>query len=188
VTHACRPALFLDRDGVINVDTGYLHRVEECVFVDGIFELVGTFRARGFAVVVVTNQAGIARGYYDEATFARFMAWMRGEFERRDAALDAVYFCPDHPTEGVGVYRRDLGRRKPAPGMILEAARDLDLDLAASWLVGDQAHDIEAGRAAGVGTLALLDPSAVATARHADHWVVPDLAAAAALLREAGQG
>jgi D-glycero-D-manno-heptose 1,7-bisphosphate phosphatase len=185
---ARRPALILDRDGVINVDKGFVHRVEDCVFIDGIFDLVAAFRSRGFVAVVVTNQSGIARGYFDEATFTRLMEWMKDEFQRRGTALDAVYFCPDHPTDGIGVYRRDLGRRKPAPGMIREAARDLDLDLAASWAIGDKERDITAARAAGVGTLVLFDGTASATRRDGDVWVVPDLAAAAALLGQASPG
>lgn len=181
-------ALFLDRDGVINVDTGYLHKAEDCVFVDGIFELAREFGARGFKTIVVTNQAGIGRGHYGEAEFRTLMAWMGEEFVRRGAALDAVYHCPDHPTEGIGLYRRENPWRKPGPGMLLQAAEDHGLDLAASWLVGDMPTDLAAGRAAGVGTMVLLDEGAGPTRRDGDHWVVPSLAEAAALLRRAEPG
>jgi D-glycero-D-manno-heptose 1,7-bisphosphate phosphatase len=185
---ARRPALILDRDGVINVETGYLHRIEDCVFVDGIFELATAFAERGFALVIATNQAGIGRGYYSEAQFAAFMDWMRGEFRTRGSEIAAIYHCPDHPTEGIGRYRRDNPWRKPGPGMILRAAQDLDLDLAASWLIGDKQTDIAAGRAASVGTLVLLDVTASATRHDGDFWVVPDLAAAAGLLRKGRPG
>jgi D-glycero-D-manno-heptose 1,7-bisphosphate phosphatase len=177
-----RRALFLDRDGVVNEDTGYVHRTAQCRFVEGVFAMAAAFAARGFAVVIATNQSGIGRGYFSEADFQGFMAWMRGEFARRGVALAAVYHCPDHPTEGVGIYRRDNPWRKPGPGMLLQAAADLGLDLAASWCVGDKSSDVAAGRAAGVGTLVRYDPRAPAVAREGDCWVVPRLEAVAALL------
>ncbi|HUZ74934.1 MAG TPA: HAD family hydrolase [Stellaceae bacterium] len=182
-----RPGLILDRDGVVNEDCGYLWRVSECRFVDGIFAMVKAFASRGFAVVIATNQAGIARGYYGEDDFHVLMNWMREEFRRRDVAIDAVYHCPYHPTEGIGDYRRASPRRKPAPGMLLQAAHDLGLDLARSWCVGDKATDIEAGRAAGVGTLVLFDPAECDTLRHGDHWIVPDLAAVTRLLERSSR-
>lgn len=148
-----QPALFLDRDGVINIDHGYLHRPEDVVFVEGIFELVAAAKARGYVVVVITNQAGIGRGYYTEADFHRVMQWMEGEFAAHGGRLDGVYFCPDHPEHGLGPYRRVCSCRKPAPGMIVRAAAELGLDLAGSVLIGDKNSDLEAGRAAGVGTL-----------------------------------
>ena len=146
-----RAALFLDRDGVINEDHGYVYRKEDVVFVEGIFDLCRAARARGMAIVVITNQAGIGRGYYTEADFRALSAWMLDEFARRGAPIDRIYHCPDHPEHGLGDYKRDSFDRKPNPGMILKAQRDLDLDLAASVLVGDKESDIEAGRRAGVG-------------------------------------
>jgi D-glycero-D-manno-heptose 1,7-bisphosphate phosphatase len=182
-----RRGLILDRDGVVNEDSGYLHRIEDCRFVDGIFELAAAFAGRGFTIVIASNQSGIGRGYYTEADFDRLMGWMKGEFARRGVTLAAVYHCPDHPTEGIGRYRRPNPWRKPGPGMLLQAARDLDLDLARCWTVGDQATDIEAGRAAGVGTLVRYDPLAPEVARCHDFWVVPRLRAVTELLaREAG--
>jgi D-glycero-D-manno-heptose 1,7-bisphosphate phosphatase len=151
-----RPGLILDRDGVINHDPGYLYRIEDCRFIDGIFPLVRAFRQRGFAVVIATNQAGIGRGLYTEADFLTLMDFMKGEFHRHSADIDAVYHCPYHPQAGVGPYRREHPWRKPGAGMILQAASDLGLDLAASWMIGDKASDMEAGRTAGVGTLVFL--------------------------------
>jgi len=180
--------LILDRDGVINEDRGYLHRIEDCRFIDGIFDLTAGFAARGFAVVIATNQSGIGRGYYTEADFEGLMAWMKGEFGRRGVAIAGVYHCPDHPTEGVGRYRRENPWRKPGPGMLLQAARDLELDLARSWTVGDQMSDVEAGRAAGVGTLVRYDPLAREIARCEDFWVVPRLRAVAELLAREASG
>lgn len=162
-----RPALFLDRDGVINVDTGYVHRIDAVRFLDGIFDLARRARSSGLARVVVTNQAGIAHGYFTEPDFARLMAWMRGRFAAAGAPLDGVYYCPHHP-EGRGAYRRACPRRKPAPGMLLQARDELDLDLARSVLVGDQERDIAAGRTAGVGTTVLLRAGADPAASDAD--------------------
>jgi D-glycero-D-manno-heptose 1,7-bisphosphate phosphatase len=151
-----RRALFLDRDGVINVDHGYVHRSEDFEFLPGIFELVRAARRRGLLPVVVTNQAGIARGYYDEAQFERLTAWMMARFATEGAALERVYHCPTHPTEGIGKYRVDSIDRKPGPGMLLRARDELGLDLGTSFMLGDKASDMLAGQAAGVGRLLLL--------------------------------
>lgn len=148
-----RPALFLDRDGVINVDHGYVHTPEKFEFVDGIFELVVAANRGGYLVVVVTNQAGIGRGYYSESDFHLLMSWMNAKFSEHGGVIDAVYFCPYHPEHGIGEYRRESEFRKPAPGMLLQAHRELSIDMNRSIFVGDTLTDMAAGRAAGVGTL-----------------------------------
>lgn len=148
-----RPALFLDRDGVINVDHGYVHRPEEFEFVEGIFELVATANGAGYLVVVVTNQAGIGRGYYGETQFHALTDWMKIKFSEHGGIIDAVYFCPYHPEHGIGAYRRESEFRKPAPGMLLQAQSELGIDLERSIFIGDKLSDMAAGRAAGVGTL-----------------------------------
>jgi D-glycero-D-manno-heptose 1,7-bisphosphate phosphatase len=177
-----RPALFLDRDGVINHDCGYLHSIADCRFMDGIFPLARTFAERGFAIVIATNQSGIGRGYYTEDDFQALMTWMRGEFRRRGTEITAVYHCPDHPTEGIGRYRQDSPWRKPQPGMFLAAARDHGLDLAASWSIGDKESDTEAGRRAGIGTLVRLAADQPGICRAGDHWVAGSLRNVQALL------
>ena len=182
-----RRGLILDRDGVVNHDTGYLHRIAECRFTDGIFETAAAFAARGFAIVIATNQSGIGRGLYGEDDFAELMAWMRGEFQRHGVTVAGIYHCPDHPTAGIGAYRRDNPWRKPGPGMLLQAAADLGLDLARSWTIGDRDGDIAAGRAAGVGTLIRYDPLAPGVRRCEDFWVVPRLIDAVALLDSEGK-
>ena len=158
-----RPALFLDRDGVINVDYGYVHRPEEFEFVEGIFDLVAVANKAGYLVVVVTNQAGIGRGYYTEAQFHALTAWMKTQFNEHGAIIDAVYFCPCHPEHGIGAYRRESEFRKPASGMLLQAQSELDIEMAHSILIGDKPSDMAAGRAAGVGTLLHLSSEKTST-------------------------
>lgn len=162
-------ALFLDRDGVINVDHGYVHSVENFDFVDGIFDLTAAAHAMGYRLVVVTNQAGIGRGYFSEAVFRELTDWMCAQFEVHGAPIEKVYFSPFHPTAGIGEYRKDEDTRKPGPGMILKAGRELGLSLEDSILIGDKASDILAGVAAGVGLNLLLSdqtPGALAGIRH----------------------
>ena len=144
-----RRALFLDRDGVVNVDHGYVHTIERFEFVDGIFEFCAQAAASGFELVIVTNQSGIARGLFSEAQFHELMAWLGQQFASRGLKLARYYYCPDHP-DGMGRYRRRSFMRKPAPGMLLRAADDLDLDLSRCVLIGDRESDIAAGRAAGL--------------------------------------
>ena len=152
-------ALFLDRDGVINRDHGYVGRIEDFEFIPGIFELVRFAHAElGWPVIVTTNQSGIGRGLFDEAAYQQLTDWMCDRFRAEGAPLTAVYYCPYHPEYGIGDYKRDHPWRKPQPGMILQAAADHDIDLAGSALIGDGQRDMEAGAAAGVGFLVRLDP------------------------------
>jgi D-glycero-D-manno-heptose 1,7-bisphosphate phosphatase len=144
-------ALFLDRDGVININHGYVHSVDNFDFIDGIFDVVRTAHANNLKVVVVTNQAGIGRGFYSVQQFHQLTSWMCKEFINAGAPIDKVYFSPFHPTEGLGEYKKDDFSRKPNPGMILQAQQELGLDLGNSMLIGDKARDIQAGIAAGLG-------------------------------------
>ena len=144
-------ALFLDRDGVINIEKNYVYRIEEFEFTDGIFELCARAGKCGFKLIVITNQAGIARGYYTVSDYEHITEWMLDKFARKGIHIERVYYCPFHPTAGIGEYRRDSFDRKPNPGMILRARDEFGLDLAGSVLVGDKDSDLEAGRAAGVG-------------------------------------
>jgi D-glycero-D-manno-heptose 1,7-bisphosphate phosphatase len=146
-------ALFLDRDGVVNVDTGYAHRPDQIRFVDHIFELVAAATRAGYKVFIITNQAGIGRGYYTEDDFHALMDWIGEQFAAAGGAIERTYFCPHHPEQGIGEYRLSCACRKPAPGMLLQAARDYDIDLARSLFVGDKRSDMQAGQQAGVGTL-----------------------------------
>ncbi len=146
-----RPALFLDRDGVINAEKNYVHCAEDFEFIDGIFDLCRAAAGRCMPIVVVTNQAGIGRGYYSEVQFETLTDWMRGVFAAEGVPVAAVYFCPYHPEHGVGEYRKESFDRKPHPGMILRARDDLGLDLRSSVLIGDKSSDIAAAKSAGVG-------------------------------------
>jgi D-glycero-D-manno-heptose 1,7-bisphosphate phosphatase len=149
-------ALFLDRDGVVNHEVGFLYRSEDVRWVEGIVPLCRTAAALGCKLVIVTNQSGIARRLYTEQAFHDLMDWMRAALGRDGVAIDAVYYCPYHPEHGVGEYRREHEDRKPGPGMLLRAARDLALDLSQSLLVGDRCTDIAAANAAALRQAFLL--------------------------------
>ena len=153
-------ALFLDRDGVINVDRGYVHSREDFHFQEGINELCAAAQALGYVLLVVTNQAGIARGYYTESEFFGLTEWMINKFAERKIYSAGVYYCPYHPVDGIGRYKCDSPDRKPMPGMLLRAQADFNVDLVSSVLIGDKPSDIYAARAAGVGTKILLGSGA----------------------------
>ncbi len=145
-----RPAAFLDRDGVINVDRGYTHRAEDLEFVPGAVQAIATLNRAGYYVVVISNQAGVARGYYDEAAVRAFHAHMQALLIADGAHIDAFTYCPHHPAGIVAAYTRVCGCRKPAPGLLEAAARDWPIDRHRSFVVGDQPSDLAAGRAFGI--------------------------------------
>ena len=152
-----KSAVFLDRDGVINVDGHYLYKPEDFVFIEGIFDFCLAAQEAGYLLFVITNQSGIGRGYYSEADFMNLTDWMDEQFMQRGVTITKVYYCPVHPEKGLGHYRKDSYDRKPNPGMIFKAAREYDIDLEKSLLIGDKMSDIEAGSRAGIGTLLLFD-------------------------------
>jgi D-glycero-D-manno-heptose 1,7-bisphosphate phosphatase len=153
-------ALFLDRDGIINIDHGYTYRRENFEFMPGIFEVARAAVAANYRLFVVTNQAGIGRGYYSEADFLELTDWMCERFKEEGAPIAQVYYCPSHPTAGIGQYRTDSPDRKPNPGMIIRAAKEHNINLLQSILIGDKESDIAAGISAGVGQNILLAESA----------------------------
>lgn len=146
-----RPALFLDRDGVINTDRGYVAKVADFEWVEGAIDCIKAFNARGWYVFVVTNQTGIAHGFYTEADMNAVNAHMLAGLEAKNAKLDAVYACPYDPKGSVAAYTRDSRDRKPHPGMLLQAMADFPVDRDASFLIGDKDTDLQAARAAGIG-------------------------------------
>ena len=146
--HGTKQAVFLDRDGTLNQEKDYLHRVDQCEFLPGALTAVQRLSEAGWLVVVVTNQSGVARGYYTEADVAVLHRHMATELSRQGGKVTGWYFCPHHPS-GAAPYNLPCNCRKPLPGMLLQAARDLDIDLSHSWMVGDKLVDVEAGLAAG---------------------------------------
>lgn len=149
MSEGARSAVFLDRDGTINVEKEYLHRIEEFEFVPGAQEAIRLLKEAGFLVVVVTNQSGVARGYYDEEAVHRLHRFMDGELAKVGASVDAYYLCPHHPLHGIGPYRVECACRKPLPGMLLAAAETFRIDLGRSFIIGDKLADVEAGLKAG---------------------------------------
>lgn len=147
-----KPALFLDRDGVINQEVNYLSKIEEFRFIDGVFETCYEFQKQGFYIFVITNQAGIARGYYNEEEYYTLSNWMLKQFLKRDIRIHKIYHCPHHPEGIVKKYAIECDCRKPNPGMIKQACTEFTVDLSRSILVGDKLTDILAGKAAGVKT------------------------------------
>ncbi|MBI1921535.1 MAG: D-glycero-beta-D-manno-heptose 1,7-bisphosphate 7-phosphatase [Geobacter sp.] len=158
-----RRAVFLDRDGTINVEKNYLHRIEDFEFIPGAASAIKRLNDAGFLVIVVTNQSGVARGYYEIEAVHRLHAFLDKELAAVDAHVDAYYVCPHHPEEGVGEYRCDCHCRKPMPGMLLDAARKFGIDLAASFMIGDKLADVEAAVKGGCKPLLVL------TGHGADH-------------------
>ena len=146
-----RPAVFLDRDGVLNRERGFVRSADELEVLDGVPEALERLAELGMARVVVTNQSGVARGLFSESDLAAIHDKLRAHCN-----VDAIYYCPHHPEEGQARYRCDCDCRKPRPGMLLQAAQELGIDLDASWLVGDAPRDLEAGALAGCRTIGVL--------------------------------
>lgn len=145
-----RRALFLDRDGVINVDHGYVHSPVQTNWMPGIFDLCCRAKSEGRLLIVVTNQAGIGRGYYSEQQFLEYTAWVHQVFSEQGAPLLATYYCPHHPEAGIGEYLAVCQCRKPQPAMLQTAMRDWCIDPTLSLMVGDKNSDLQAAQAAGV--------------------------------------
>ncbi|MDR1800452.1 MAG: HAD family hydrolase [Lachnospiraceae bacterium] len=146
-------ALFLDRDGVINIDYGHVYKPQDFHFTEGVFDYCKSALEKGYIIIVITNQAGIAKGHYTEEDFQKLTDWMLKRFEEKGVHITKVYYCPYHTQAIIPEYKKDSFDRKPNPGMILKARDEYNIDLSASILVGDKESDIEAGRAAGVKTL-----------------------------------
>jgi D-glycero-D-manno-heptose 1,7-bisphosphate phosphatase len=145
-----RPAAFLDRDGVINVDRGFVGCSSNFSLIDGAAEAISLLNRSGYLVFVVTNQSGIGQGYYPEADFGALTAYMASLLAEHGAHIDDIRHCPFHPEAKIGRYRAHHPWRKPAPGMILDLLRCWDVDVKSSFLIGDSVRDLEAAKAAGI--------------------------------------
>jgi D-glycero-D-manno-heptose 1,7-bisphosphate phosphatase len=145
-------ALFLDRDGVINIDSGYVYKIEDFIFVDGIFNLLKIYQDSGYKLIIVTNQSGIGRGYYKESEYRTLTEFMINEFLKRDIKIEAVYHCPHSPGEKCSC-------RKPRTGMFMAAKKDHKLDMKNSIMIGDKDSDMIAAKSAKVGSRILVSKS-----------------------------
>jgi len=158
-----RTAVFLDRDGTIIEDAGYIGDPRQVRLIDDAADAIRRFRQAGYLVVIASNQSGVARGFFDEVALYKVHAHLESLLAERGAAADQAYYCPylDGPEATVVAYRRDSDLRKPRPGMLLRAAKELDIDLSRSWMIGDSAIDVQAGVNAGCRTILLRHNGAV---------------------------
>ncbi|WP_111008199.1 D-glycero-alpha-D-manno-heptose-1,7-bisphosphate 7-phosphatase [Stenotrophomonas maltophilia group sp. RY12688] len=171
------PVLFLDRDGVINVNHGYVHTPDRTEWVPGILPLLADAARLGYQVVVVTNQAGIARGFYSVNDFTDYTHWQHEQLLQAGAPLLGTWFCPHHPQAGQGEFKIECLCRKPEPGMLLKAIEEFSIDPAQAVFVGDKISDMQAGAAAGIGKLLLIAGDIGKGAAPQQAIMVPDLAA-----------
>lgn len=152
-------ALFLDRDGVINIDKEYLYKIEDFEFCEGIFELLESFSSLGFILLVVTNQSGIGRGYYTKEDFEVLSAWMVEEFAKKNIKISKVYYCPHTPQDNCTC-------RKPNTGMFELAFEEFGIDMKNSWMIGDKLSDIQAAKKAGVVNTVFIGKEACKEAKY----------------------
>lgn len=186
-----RSAVFLDRDGTINVEKDYLSKIEDFEFISGAPEAIKKLKEAGFFVVVVSNQSGVARGYFDEDAVNKLHQHIQTELAAYGTSIDDFYFCPHHPEKGHGVYKVVCNCRKGNPGMLLQAAREHELDLHSSFMVGDKLADIEAGKRSGCKSFLVLTgygSEAALTPGAADVETCSDLGCAAELISASLKG
>lgn len=148
-------AVFLDRDGTLNIDYGYVHEIDHFKFIDGAIDTLRELKAMGYLLVLVTNQSGIARGYFSEDQFLQLTEWMDWSLAEHGVDFDGIYYCPHHP-EGKGEYKEECDCRKPKSGMLLQAIKELKIDPRKSVMVGDKVDDLKAGIGANVETNVLV--------------------------------
>ncbi len=153
-----KKAFFLDRDGIINEDLGYVSCVDDFQFSDGIFEACKEIKKKGYLIIVVTNQSGIGRGYYTEKEFQRLNKWMLNKFMDNNITIDDVFYCPHHPTHAKGSYKTFCKCRKPNIGMISESSLKYGINLEQSVIIGDKESDIKLGINSNIGFKVLVAP------------------------------
>lgn len=145
-----KPAVFFDRDGVLNIDHGYTYRSQDFQWMTGAVQTIKFFNDHNYQVFVITNQSGIARGYYTEQDVQQLHQFMNDELKKHDAHIDAFYYCPHHPAGVVTEYKKACACRKPQPGMIQQACAEWNVDIVHSVMIGDKHSDVEAANAAGI--------------------------------------
>jgi D-glycero-D-manno-heptose 1,7-bisphosphate phosphatase len=143
-------AVFLDRDGTINEEVGYLDSLDKLKIIPAAYEAIRLINLSGMKAIVVTNQSGVARGFFNEKLVRQTHEAIQAALLQKKASIDKFYYCPHHPTEGTGIYLQNCNCRKPLPGMLLQAAHDLDIELGNSYMVGDTDRDMEAAKKIGV--------------------------------------
>lgn len=144
-----KKVVFLDRDGVINKEVGYLHKIKDFQFINGVFKACMYLQTLDYQLIIVTNQSGIGRGYYEESEFHTVNDWMLQQFNNQGIKILAVFFCPHGPEDGCSC-------RKPKPGMLLTAKEKHDIDMSKSWMIGDKEADVSAANAAGINNTILV--------------------------------
>ena len=174
-------AVFLDRDGTICEEVGYIHSIDQMKLIPRSGEAVRLLNKSGFKIVVITNQAGVARGFFPESRLKELHAELRRQLREEGAYVDAIYYCPHHPTEGTAPYLQECDCRKPSTGLLHRAAADLKLDLPSSYMIGDHFSDIECGQRVGATTVLLLTGHGRATLAKRETWPQPPSCIAADL-------
>lgn len=164
-------ALFLDRDGIINIDHGHVFEIEKFDFVDGIFDLCQKAQENGYLIIVVTNQAGIGKGFYTQEQFLELTQWVEQEFQKREINISKTFYCPYHIEAKVEKYRQDSFDRKPNPGMIVKAIAEFDVDPEQSIMIGDKETDMQAAKAANIATKYLFDKEGIMSTKASDFVV-----------------
>ncbi|MDP8162283.1 D-glycero-beta-D-manno-heptose 1,7-bisphosphate 7-phosphatase [Pasteurella skyensis] len=149
-------AIFLDRDGTLNIDYDYVHKIDDFDFIEGVIPTLRKFKEKGYLLVLVTNQSGIGRGIFTEEQFLELTQWFDWSLAEQGIDFDGIYYCPHHPEKALGEYKQECDCRKPKPGMFLQAIDELNIDPAQSFIVGDKLSDILAGENAGVKTKVLV--------------------------------
>ena len=143
-------AVFFDRDGTLNEEVHYLHKIEDFKWIEGAIDAIKFCNDNGYLAIVITNQSGVARGYYPESDIMKLYNWMNNDLAKYGAHLDGIYYCPHYPTGKVKEYAIDCDCRKPKPGMLFKAKKDHNIDLKSSYLIGDGVRDVECAETAGV--------------------------------------
>ena len=147
-----KKAVFLDRDGTLNIDYGYVHDIDHFHFIEGIIEALKKLKEMGYLLVLVTNQSGIARGFFTEEQFLQLTEWMDWSLADRGVDLDGIYYCPHHPEAKFAEFKQDCDCRKPKSGMLLQAIEELKIDPSRSIMIGDKVDDLLAGKGAKINT------------------------------------